>query len=182
MMQKIHTELIPGSFLTILHVYCYTHTHTHTAFYSFRLYRGLLGCDSNSFKDITLDKVQRSKKWEGRKPCCSSEQLISLGPIRPAISFSKNSKHHLCLGKFFAYSRGWHDVRFEMMATGQLNALIYFQVTTADKESRDRDTVKHWWCLTHGLHNFCTLQSTQESNSVVCGKTRWKAKATAAQH
>lgn len=47
--------------------------HTHAALYYFRLYRSFLGCNSNIFKHIAVDKVQHSKKWEGRNPHLYSE-------------------------------------------------------------------------------------------------------------
>lgn len=40
------------------------------------------------------------------------------------------------LGSSLLILRGRHDARFEMMAKGQLNALIYYQVSITDKEGR----------------------------------------------
>lgn len=53
---------------------------------------------------MVLDKVQHIKKWEDRNPHLSSEYLISLGPIRSALSFRNPSA--IFVGSSFLILRG----------------------------------------------------------------------------
>ena len=125
MMQKIHAELLPSYYSTILCVRLLLHTHTLHFILS-----GFTGAYWDAIQTYlsTLIQTQFSatRNEKAGKHIQVQSSLSHLVPSDLQYHLARTQSATFVLGSSLLILRGRHDARFEVMAKGQLNLMHCF--------------------------------------------------------